>query len=55
MPSNKPQFILRGDKETLEKLKYIAEKNKRSANQEIMLMIEEKINTYEKEYGEIKS
>ena len=54
MPSKKPQFILRGEKETFEKISYIARENKRSANQEIMYMIEQKIKTYEATNGEIK-
>ena len=53
MASNKPQFILRGERETLDKMKYIAEQNKRSMNQEIMYMIEKKIESYEAQHGEI--
>ena len=54
MPSKKPQFIVRTEKETLDKIAYIAEKNERSTNQEIVYMIKQKINAYEAMNGEIK-
>lgn len=54
MPSKKPQFIVRADKEILDKLAYIAKENERSANQEIVYMIKQKISAYESIHGEIK-
>lgn len=54
MPSKKPQFILRADKEIFEKIGFIAKENKRSANQEIIFMLEQKIQAYEAIHGEIK-
>ena len=53
MPSKKPQFILRADKEVFDKISYIANENERSANQEIIYMIKQKIASYEAIHGEI--
>lgn len=38
---------------TLEKIKFIAEQNERSATQEIVYLIKQAINEYESEKGEI--
>ena len=54
MPSKKPQFIIRTDKEILDKISYIANENERSTNQEIVHMIKQRINSYESIHGEIK-
>ena len=54
MASKLPQFVIRADKTTLDKIKYIADENKRSATQEIVYMIEQKIKAYESIHGEIK-
>ncbi len=54
MPSKKPQFVIRTDKETLKKIKYIAEQNERSATQEIVYLVKKRIKEYESENGEIK-
>lgn len=54
MPSKKPQFILRADKEVFDKIAYIANENERSANQEIIYMLKQKIASYESVHGEIK-
>lgn len=54
MPSKKPQFNIRTDKEVLEKIAYIAKENERSATQEIVYMIKQKIAAYEAIHGEIK-
>lgn len=54
MASKLPQFVIRADKKTLDKIKFIAEENKRSATQEIVYMIEQKIKAYESIHGEIK-
>lgn len=47
-------FSLRVSEELMEKVKYIATKNKRSANKEIEFILEEAVKNYEKENGEIK-
>lgn len=54
MTSKLPQFVIRTEKETLDKIKYIAEENQRSATQEIVYMIKQKIKAYESIHGEIK-
>ena len=48
-----PQYGLRIPREQLDKIKYIAESNARSANREIELLIRRHIRDYEKEHGEI--
>lgn len=54
MASKLPQFVIRAEKETLDKIKYIAEENERSATQEIVYMIKQRIKAYESIHGEIK-
>lgn len=54
MPSKKPQFILRAEKEIFDKIAYIANENERSTNQEIIHMLKQKIASYEAIHGEIK-
>lgn len=54
MASKLPQFVIRAEKETLDKIKYIAEENKRSATQEIVYMIEQRIKSYESINGKIQ-
>lgn len=54
MTSKLPQFVIRTDKETLDKIKYIAEENERSTTQEIVYMIKQRIKAYESINGEIK-
>ena len=53
MPSKKPQFVIRTDKEVIEKIKVIAEENERSTSQHIVYLIKKEIEQYEKEKGEI--
>ena len=53
MASNLPRYTLRIPKEYLEKIRYIAAENGRSANKEIELMIKQRIELYEKECGTI--
>ena len=53
MPSNKPQFVIRADQSIIDKIKYIAEQNERSATQEIVYLIKKEIAEYEREKGEI--
>lgn len=54
MPSKKPSFLIHADKEILDKLKYIANYNERSATQETVFIIKQHIANFEKKYGEIK-
>ena len=53
MPSKLPHYALRIPTPTLDKLKYIAEYNGRSANKEIEQLILAHIAKFEKEHGEI--
>ena len=53
MSSNLPRYTLRIPKEYLEKIRYIAEENARSANREIEIMIKRRIDEYEKANGTI--
>ena len=39
MPSKKPQFVIRAEKEVFDKIAYIAKENERSATQEIVYML----------------
>ena len=48
-----PNFALRIPREKLDKIKYIAEYNARSANKEIEVIITDQIKKFEKKYGEI--
>lgn len=52
-PHKNPQYALRIPVETMNKLKYIAEYNGRSANKEIEQLILAHINQFEKEHGVI--
>lgn len=47
-------FTLRIDEELLNKLKVVAEKNKRSVNAQIELLVERCVEEFEKEYGKIE-
>lgn len=53
MPSNLPRYTLRMPKEYLQKIRYIAEENGRSANKEIELMVKQRIKEYEQKNGSI--
>lgn len=46
-------FTLRTDESTIEKLTFIANKNKRSANAQLELILEQYLVAYEKENGPI--
>ena len=48
-----PPFSLRVSEDLLDKVKYIAENNKRSANQEIEFALEQYVKTFEAENGKI--
>lgn len=54
MASDLPRYTLRIPQEYLDKIRYIAEENGRSANREIELMIKDRIQGYEKEHGSIE-
>ncbi len=54
MASDLPRYTLRIPQEYLDKIRYIAEENGRSANREIELMIKRRIADYEEENGEIR-
>lgn len=54
MASNKPQFKINIDQIYIDKLKYIADKNERSAAAETRLLIQNHIKKYESKHGEIK-
>lgn len=53
MASTLPRYTLRIPQEHLDKIRYIAEENGRSANKEIELMIKERIKSYEETHGSI--
>ncbi|MBP3327941.1 MAG: Arc family DNA-binding protein [Clostridia bacterium] len=48
-----PPFSLRVSEDLLDKVKYIAENNKRSANKEIEFALEQYVKTFEAENGKI--
>lgn len=53
MATNKKPFILRLQPVNLEKIKFIADKSKRSATMQIEFLIENCIADFEKEHGAI--
>ena len=53
MPSDLPRYTLRIPQAYLDKIRYIAEENGRSANKEIELMIKQRIRDYESLHGVI--
>ena len=53
MASDLPLYTLRMPKEYLQKIRYIAEENGRSANKEIELMVKQRIKEYEQKNGPI--
>ena len=53
MASDLPRYTLRMPREYLQKIRYIAEENGRSANKEIELMVKQRIKEYEQENGPI--
>jgi len=54
MASDLPRYTLRIPQEYLDKIRYIAEENGRSANREIEIMIKHRIAEYENEHGKIE-
>lgn len=55
MASNLPRYTLRIPQILLDKIRFIAEENGRSANKEIELLIKMHIRDYEKKNGEISA
>lgn len=53
MATDKRQFTLRVQEVNFEKIKYIADKNKRSIAMQIEFLMERCIEEFEKEFGEI--
>ena len=53
MSSDLPRYTLRIPKDYLNKIRYIAGENGRSANKEIELMIKQRIKEYESQNGPI--
>ncbi|MEX1028642.1 MAG: Arc family DNA-binding protein [Paenibacillaceae bacterium] len=54
MATNKRVFTLRLEEENFEKIKFIADKNKRSIAMQIEYLIEQHINEFEKKNGIIR-
>lgn len=54
MGNNYSPFPLRVSEDFIYKIKYIARKNKRSANKELEYMLEKYIESFEAEHGEIE-
>lgn len=54
MSTNKVQTGLRLEGTVLEKISYIAKKNKRSLNAQLEFLVQECVERYEKEYGVIQ-
>lgn len=55
MPSDMPRYTLRIPQILLDKIRFIAAENGRSANKEIELMIKQRIHEYESINGEISA
>jgi hypothetical protein len=54
MPSDLPRYTLRIPQVLLDKIRYIADENARSANREIEMLIRQRIKAYEDENGKIE-
>lgn len=54
MPSNLPRLTVRMEQELIDKISRIAEKEKRSTNQQVTYVIEKHIDQYEQEHGRIE-
>lgn len=55
MPTDKRVFTLRLQEDNFNKIKYIAEKNKRSIAMQIEFLIEQCIAEYERDHGKINT
>lgn len=54
LPSKKPQILIRTKEENKKKLEYLANREKRSVSNLMEIVIENYLNKYEAENGEIK-
>ena len=54
MPDKTAKFTLRIDNEVLQKFRYVAEYNARSANRELEVLIKKYVAEFEKKNGPIK-
>jgi len=54
MASNLPKFTIRMERDLLNKIRYVAEYNARSANREVEFLIRNHVKDFEKQHGEIK-
>ena len=54
MPSYLPQYTLRIPEDTMNKLKYIAERSGRSANKEMEFALERYVEAFEERHGEVQ-
>jgi len=55
MPSNTAKFTLRTEPELLEKFKFVAEYNARSANRELEVLMKKHVSEFEKVHGKIET
>lgn len=53
MPTDTAKFTLRTDAELLQKFRYVAEYNARSANKELEVLMRQHIAAFEEKYGKI--
>lgn len=53
VPSDLPKFTLRTDKQTLDKFRVVAQKNLRTVNRELEMLMRQHIADYEDKHGEI--
>lgn len=53
MPSQKPKIVIYTNDETIAKIQYIAEQDKRSTSNYCDLLIQKHIKDYESEHGKI--
>lgn len=51
--SKRKTFTLRLDEDTLERLHYVSDKNKRSVNNQLEILIDDFISDFQKKNGEI--
>lgn len=54
MPSNRPKIVIYTDDTTIQKIQYIAEKDRRKTSNYCDLLIQKHIAEFEQEHGEIK-
>lgn len=54
MPSSRPKIVIYTDDTTIQKIQYIADKDKRATSNYCDLLIQKHIKKYEQENGEIQ-